>query len=843
MDINNNNVNNSSLISSLEKKGVVDLTKDFIRNTLYEKLKNNKMINDTKPILSPSNYNIDDINLFTMVKLEYTLIEDFLIRTKLHYTHSIFNNEIKSIIKPLIPFDDSELISLLGINFNELNSLRFNWNNSNDISSQVKSTYLYQLLNSHTKITKIDNESQTYDMPINELALYNQDVRVEVPNPSDIQIKLKNIENKYNRKLKEETDILLVENRFKRYKDEIDKKYEEELKIEMERFKSDELSKMRMEENEKYLKKLEVIRNDFENEYKKKYEELKNVQKAMEERESKLKEEYKERYNQLNTIYEGKEKNLEYKEKYLDQKYKNDMDVSAQRIRFNEELNSIKETILNNEKENQNKNNYQNNNSLINNEIDIIKKEINDIKNNLINKPSYLKNNYIKQEEEKKINININSNIKPSKESVVNNLNILAKSINKSSQSQSGSGVYRNQNKKERRKIIEDLEEEQYKLNNQIREEFQKILDTDFPLLIEKDEYANLRNNKNTNSDFLINQYRDKYIYNNDNNKDNKNYNVNQNNNIYNNYDKNKDNDAYNNVYNIEYNKSSNKNYNNSDKNKEEKNDEPFNNSNNNSKKKQNNSINKSNNQNIKDASPKNNNIGGFNIGGFNIGNYNFSSKNNNIYNYPIKSQNSESIIEENLEGETNQKKENSIKKNNNFINSNRYKNKTTKNAIQEENEEIFQESGGSNNSKQNNKYDNNNNLNVNKSNKFNNYDYNDIIKNEDEIAEDINYGNDDLSGKKKMDISGSISGIAKKQEGVSESAGGFGGLLQLQSHAGGLGINDKESYGDFDFSKGKNNNINNKKGNDKGYQNKYNVQNYQKNEYSEDIQEEISEY
>jgi hypothetical protein len=270
MEINNNNINNSSLISSLDKKGVVDLTKDFIRNTLYEKLKNNKMINETKFKLNPINYNIDDKNLFTMVKLVYTLIEDFLIRTKLLYTHSIFNNEIKSIIKPLIPFDDGELMSLLGINFNELAYLRFNGNNSNDISSQIKSTYLYQILNSHTKIMKIDNESQTYDMPINEMALYNPDVRVEVPNPSDIQIKLKNIEDKYNKKLKEETDILLVENRFNKYKKEIDKKYEEELKNEIERFKSDELSKMRMKEDEKYSKKLEELRKDYESEYKKK---------------------------------------------------------------------------------------------------------------------------------------------------------------------------------------------------------------------------------------------------------------------------------------------------------------------------------------------------------------------------------------------------------------------------------------------------------------------------------------------------------------------------------------------------------------------------------------------
>ena len=81
------------------------------------------------------------------------------------------------------------------------------------------------------------------------------------------------------------------------------------------------------------------------------------------------------------------------------------------------------------------------------------------------------------------------------------------------------------------------------------------------------------------------------------------------------------------------------------------------------------------------------------------------------------------------------------------------------------------------------------------------------------------------------MGISGSISGIVKKQAEISESAGGFVGLFQLQSHAGGYGNNDKESYGDFEISKGKSN-TNNKKGNDK--QSKINPE-------SGDIPEEIS--
>ena len=887
----NNNLNNSSFISSLEKKGIIDLTKNFVRNTLYEKLKNNNIPEEKNLKLYPSNFNIEDQNLYTMFKLEYTLIDDFLIRTKLNYTHSIFNNEIKSIINPLIPFDDTELISLLGINFNELNSLRFKWNNSNNSSDQIKSTYLYHLLNSHTKVMKIDADSQTNNLPIMDNALYSPDIRVGPSSQVDLEIKMKNIEDKYNKKIKEGNDIFLIENKFKKYKDEIDKRYEEELKNEIERFKTVELSQMRIEENKKYLIKLEKLREEYQEEYNKKYEELKKLKNELEERELKLQKEYEERNMQLKTRYQEREKNLDYKENYLEKKYKNDIDISVQRIKFNEELNSLKESIINNDKENKKKKNEIN--PLINNEIDFMKKEIEEIKNNLINKQPYLKNNFIKQEEDKKININ--NNIKPSKESVINSLNNLVKNNNsnilnksKSSNSPNGSGVYNNNkqpNKKSRRKILEELEQEEYNLNHQMREEFQKIINGDLPIFnMDKDEFNLMK--YNNNYEINMNKYRPKEIYGdykNYNNEDikNNNYVNDKANDINNYYDKNNNNNInnnkneFNNINNYNdinknHMKEINKNINddnnqnigikknniydnkNNIETKINNNSGLFNNNNNinNSIKKTQNypNINKNNvsniNKNIKDSSPQNN-IGGYNLGGIGgiggIGGYNFSSNNNNIYNYPIKSSNSGSVIEENIEGEFNQniKKENSARKNN-FMGSNRYQNET-KNPIKEESES----SGSNNNSKEINNKNNNikNNINVNKSNKFNNYDYNEIIdvKNDDEIEENINYeasGNkDDLSDKKKMEMA-SISGIAKKQE-VSESAGGFGGLFQLQSHAGGFGMNDKESYGDFELSKGKNN-VNNKRGNEK--QSKFNTQNqFSQKVDSGDIPEELS--
>ena len=81
--------------------------------------------------------------------------------------------------------------------------------------------------------------------------------------------------------------------------------------------------------------------------------------------------------------------------------------------------------------------------------------------------------------------------------------------------------------------------------------------------------------------------------------------------------------------------------------------------------------MNKSNNNNISKKikdSTKHNNVGG--IGGYNIGSYNFSgNNNNNVNNNQLKSNNSESIIEEVLDGvQKNINKEKSIKKNSNQI-------------------------------------------------------------------------------------------------------------------------------------------------------------------------------
>ena len=798
-NINDNNTNNINNINNevksktfKEKEGISDVTKNFIRNALNKDFMNNE---EQKIRINPSNFSLENQNLNTMLKLEYTLINDFLIRTKLNFTRNIFNNEMKSIMKPLIPLEDKEISTLLGLDFNELYNMRFQMNkDSQKIEDIITSSYLYHILNMNINKKKTEPEPQ-----IDKKS--NDEVENQIYQSNDIDNILKKFDDMYEQKIKEKNKFFELEKKFGKYKEEMDLRYETDLKNEIERFKTVELSQMRIEENKKYLKRIENLREEYQEEFNKKYEILKNMKKELQEKELKLYKEFEERNNQLKKSYEEKEKILEEKKLFLEKKYKNDKNETSMQIsKFNEELFDLKKSFIKSEKEKKinNLKNESELNPVINSEIKNLRNQIDDIKNTLLKR-----NNYIK-EEDKNNNINYNNrnnNIKPSKKSVINNLEQFTKNnisnnnyinninlTNRSSNSQSGSGAYNSnsysnvkvKNKKDRLRIIEKIEEEEFQLNNKFKEEFMKIIHDDSPILMVEKEFRRINqdNNDMKIAKFKPNDIENIYLEKNDNDKLNINK-TGENINIIN-----KDNNIINNI-------------NNEKKNKKDK---SF-------KKKEDNNNNT-------------NNIGGFNIGGFNLENIN--NKNNNIYNYPIKAE-SGSIIEENLEGVENinsnhQKKESNMSKRNNF----KYQDQT--NPIKEE---IEGESGGSNNNSKdiinnnkNNNVNNINNMNINKSNnKFNNYDLgefeikndskNDEIKNEGEIEEEIiNYGLsggiDDLSGKRKEKIiSASISGIAKKQYEISESAGGFRGLLQMQ----GLGGNAKD---EFEFSKGKNNNNNN---------------------------------
>ena len=86
---------NKSLLSSLEKRGLLEMTKAYFRTNLIESLKKDDFYKT-----APSGFNninqqiIKDPKTICILRLQYSLINDFLIRTKMTYTQNILSNEI-----------------------------------------------------------------------------------------------------------------------------------------------------------------------------------------------------------------------------------------------------------------------------------------------------------------------------------------------------------------------------------------------------------------------------------------------------------------------------------------------------------------------------------------------------------------------------------------------------------------------------------------------------------------------------------------------------------------------------------------------------------------------------
>ena len=123
----------------------------------------------------------------------------------------------------------------------------------------------------------------------------------------------------------------------------MEERYEIELKNEIERFKTVELSQMRIEENKKYLKRIEKLKEEYQDEFNKKYDEIKKLKNELQERETNLYKEFEERNQKLKKNYEEKEKILEEKKQFLEKKYKTEKNEnSIQMNKFNEELEDLK---------------------------------------------------------------------------------------------------------------------------------------------------------------------------------------------------------------------------------------------------------------------------------------------------------------------------------------------------------------------------------------------------------------------------------------------------------------------------------------------------------------------
>ena len=475
---------NKSLLSSLEKRGLLEMTKAYFRTNLIESL-NKDDFYKTAP-LGFNNLNqkiIKDPKIISILRLQYSLINDFLIRTKMTYTQNILSNEIKSLLENNIPLTDSEIIRKLNLNIKQISNSRLNSNLKSGPNDLIKNTYLYHLINLHSNLTKIDGEAQT---------LFFDDKNKKSNKAIDLEKELRKIDEKYNNIIDINKIVpfnKLNEKKFLEYKEECDNKYKEDLKSEMERFKNNEISQMRLDENKNYVKKIEKIREEYEQMYEKKNEEIQNMKKLLEEKEKMLEKEQDKKILENNEIIISQLKKIREDSEQRINQYINEID------KINNEKALLEQTIEN-----------------MKEKFDLdLKSQISKIKNNymeqLATEKSLLKE---ESEREKKIMINNYTNRVYRKESLEENKNNNANiNINNNSIYLKNSNF---SNKKlaedfhNRRKRIEEIDEEQERINK-MKYEFKDIINEHVPIvLLNQEEIDQIKNNNEYINNALLNE-------------------------------------------------------------------------------------------------------------------------------------------------------------------------------------------------------------------------------------------------------------------------------------------------------------------------------------------------
>ena len=484
---------NKTLLSSLEKRGLLEMTKAYFRTNLIETLKKDDFYKT-----APSGFNniniesIKDQKSINILRLQYSLINDFLIRTKMTYTQNIFSNEIKSLLENNTPFTDTEIIRNLHLNTKQISNMRLNSNLNSTTSDLIKNTYLYHLINLHSNLNKIDGECQT---------LFPDDKLKNLKKEIDLEKELKKIDEKYNKMLDIEKVLPFNksnEQKFLEYKEECDNKYKEELKNEMERFKNIELNNMRMEENKKYLEKIEKIRQEYETIYEKKYEEIKNMKKILDEKEIMLEKDLDK-------------KTIENNELILSQLKKIREDNDSRVTQYINEINKLRNE----------KNILEQNLEDLKEKFDTeLQTQINRIKNNYTEQLNTEKN-ILKEESEreKKILINnyTNKSLKENNQNIIINPLLEKTGKRKDSIEDKNSNIYlknSNFNKKlaedfhNRRKRLEEIDEEQERLNNKMKYEFRDMINesTSPVVYLNQEEIDQIKNNNEYMNNIIQNE-------------------------------------------------------------------------------------------------------------------------------------------------------------------------------------------------------------------------------------------------------------------------------------------------------------------------------------------------
>ena len=272
--------------------------------TTFQKTNKNKLLKDE--------------SVYSTIKLQYTIVSDFLSKMNLNYTLNSFNNEIKDYYYPNTPFTLEEISELIDMNINDLNST------NNLFSGNLKNTYLYHLITSKSNINKENKGIQTL---LTE-KINNNENNILNDNPNlyeELNEKLKKIDEKYDKQPLNYNPTSIqknnLESKFNRFKRELNEKYKEDIKNEIERIRSMEVGKVIIEQNQKYLERIEKIKYEYENKYELKIKELDKKRKELKEKENKIEMETIGKTKELISQYQQKIDNLSKKEEAFNQKF------------------------------------------------------------------------------------------------------------------------------------------------------------------------------------------------------------------------------------------------------------------------------------------------------------------------------------------------------------------------------------------------------------------------------------------------------------------------------------------------------------------------------------------
>ena len=294
----------------------LDFKKNNFSNTFNGTFKNQKTNFTTFQNFNKTN-NLKSQNIYDVIKLQYSLVLDFLSKMNMTYTVKSLNEEIKSILYPTTSFSDEEISKLIDTNSSSEFQDKFD---KNPVVNSIKSTFLYHLIYTNSNLLKAEKEVQTMDE--NNKVENNPNIKINnyfsskstnldgITFIHDIDEKLKQIDDKFSQKLKNNSNLVpqdkSLDDRFSRYKKELEDKYKEELKNEITRIKTIEVSNVIIEENNKYLEKIEAIRNEYEKNYEIKNMDLTKREKELKEKQNKLEDKIEEERKELNEKYQKK---------------------------------------------------------------------------------------------------------------------------------------------------------------------------------------------------------------------------------------------------------------------------------------------------------------------------------------------------------------------------------------------------------------------------------------------------------------------------------------------------------------------------------------------------------